>query len=160
MPGKAMSVRNAARTGSTYERGGTVTTPAPLPGLSFHHVGLACRALGPETAAHALLGFAPEGQVFEDPLQRVRGSFQVLGAFRVELLEPLGDDSPLEAWLSRGVRMYHVCYKTDDLEGTLELLAAAGHRTVSAPAPAVAFGGRPVAFVLLRTGGLIELLQR
>ena len=133
---------------------------APVAGLSFHHVGLACSDLRAETAAHALLGFTAEGEVFEDPHQRVRGSFQVLGPFRVELLEPLDDGSPVLDWLSRGVRMYHVCYETDDLSGALAQLRAAGHRTVSAPAPAVAFDGRPVAFVMLRTRNLVELLQR
>lgn len=136
------------------------TSPAPLPGLSFHHVGLACRDLRAEATAHAMLGFAPEGDVFEDPHQRVRGSFWVLGSFRVELLEPLDDASPVQDWLARGVRMYHVCYETDDLDRALAQLGDAGHRTVSAPAPAVAFGGRPVAFCMLRTRALVELLQR
>lgn len=134
--------------------------PSPLPGLSFQHVGLACRDLAVEVAAHRLLGYAQEGEVFEDAHQGVRGVFQVLGPFRVELLEPLHDGSPLVDWLTRGVRMYHVCYETDDLDGALAQLGAAGHRTVSAPAPAVAFAGRSVAFVMLRTRGLVELLQR
>jgi methylmalonyl-CoA/ethylmalonyl-CoA epimerase len=134
--------------------------PATLPGLSFHHVGLACQDLQAEAAAHALLGFAPEGEVFEDHHQRVRGWFHVLGAFRVELLQPLDDESPLVDWLRRGVKLYHVCYETDDLDAALQQLRDAGHRTVSPPAPAVAFGGRPVAFAMLRTRGLVELLQR
>ena len=138
--------------------------PAPeapaLPGLSFHHVGLACRDLAAEAAAHALLGFTPDGEVFEDAHQRIRGSFQVLGPFRVELLEPLDERSPLVDWLNRGVKLYHVCYETDDLDGALGRLRATGHRTVSPPAPAVAFGGQPVAFAMLRTRSLVELLQR
>ncbi|SDN57766.1 Glyoxalase/Bleomycin resistance protein/Dioxygenase superfamily protein [Klenkia soli] len=133
---------------------------APIAGLEFHHVGLACRDLAAETAAHALLGFRPEGEVFEDPHQRVRGSFQVLGSFRVELLAPLDEESPVQDWLRRGIRMYHVCYETDDLAGALDALGRGGHRAVSRPAPAVAFGGRPVAFVMLRTRSLVELLQR
>ena len=144
----------------TLGAAGAAAPASPLPGLSFHHVGLACSDLRVEAAAHALLGFVPEGGVFEDPHQRVRGSFHVLGSFRVELLEPLDDRSPLTDWLSRGVRMYHVCYETDDLDGAVRQLGAAGHRTVSPPAPAVAFRGRPVAFVMLRTRGLVELLQR
>jgi methylmalonyl-CoA/ethylmalonyl-CoA epimerase len=63
-------------------------------------------------------------------------------------------------WLRRGVKLYHVCYETDDLDDALATLREAGHRTVSAPAAAVAFDGRPVAFVMLRTRNLIELLQR
>lgn len=132
----------------------------PLPGLTFHHVGLACQDLAVETAAHAQLGFVAEGSVFEDPHQGVRGSFQVLGPFRVELLEPLDDRSPLTAWLQRGVKLYHVCYETDDLDAALTALTARGHRVVSPPAPAVAFAGRPVAFAMLRTRSLVELLQR
>lgn len=134
--------------------------PPLLAGLAFHHVGLATADLGRETDAHALLGFVPDGPVFEDPHQQIRGSFQVLGPFRVELLEPLGEQSPVGSWIGRGVKLYHVCYETDDLEEALSLLRAEGHRVVSAPAPAVAFAGRPVAFVMLRTGSLIELLQR
>jgi methylmalonyl-CoA/ethylmalonyl-CoA epimerase len=131
-----------------------------LDGLTFHHVGLACRDIAAETAAHALLGYVPDGPVFEDPHQRIRGSFQTLGPFRVELLEPLDEQSPLMSWLERGVRMYHVCYETDDLGSALARLRDEGHRMVSAPAPAVAFDGRPVAFVMLRTRALVELLQR
>lgn len=133
---------------------------AALPGLDFHHVGLACRDVVAEAAAHALLGYRPEGEVFEDPHQRIRGWFHTLGTFRVELLEPLDDQSPLTAWLDRGVKMYHVCYQTDDLDDALARLRAAGHRVVSAPAPAVAFGGRPVAFAMLRSRSLVEFLQR
>jgi methylmalonyl-CoA/ethylmalonyl-CoA epimerase len=131
-----------------------------VPGLTFHHVGLACHDLAGEAAAHALLGFTPDGEVFEDPHQRIRGWFHTLGPFRVELLQPLDDESPLMDWLRRGVKLYHVCYETDDLDDALATLREAGHRTVSAPAAAVAFDGRPVAFVMLRTRNLIELLQR
>jgi methylmalonyl-CoA/ethylmalonyl-CoA epimerase len=134
--------------------------PATLPGLSFHHVGLACTDLAAEAAAHALLGYEPEGDVFEDPHQRIRGWFHVLGPFRVELLAPLDERSPVHAWLDRGVRIYHVCYETDDLEAALASLRSAGHRVVSPPAPAVAFAGRPVAFSMLRNRSLVELLQR
>lgn len=150
----------ASSSDPTASRDAGARSAAPVPGLTFHHVGLACRDLAVEAAVHALLGFEQEGVEFEDPHQRVRGSFQVLGGFRVELLEPLDERSPLWDWLRRGVKLYHVCYETADLDDALARLDAAGHRTVAAPAPAVAFDGRPVAFVMLRTRGLVELLQR
>ncbi len=136
------------------------TGPSPLPGLTFHHVGLACRDLAVEVAAHAQLGYVAEGEVFEDPHQRVRGCFRTLGPFRVELLEPLDEGSPLMSWLERGVKLYHVCYETDDLDDALVRLRSAGHMVVAPPAPAVAFAGRRVSFAMLRSRSLVELLQR
>ena len=43
--------------------------------------------------------------ICEDPLQGIRGLFMTLGPMRVELLEPLDETSPLEAYLKRGVKI-------------------------------------------------------
>ena len=95
--------------------------------LRFHHVGLACQSLEPEKAAHALLGFVPEGAVFHDPLQRIRGLFMVHGGMRIELLEPAGPDSPLQPFLQRGMKMYHQAFETDSIEESIgDLTKATG----------------------------------
>jgi len=129
------------------------------PPLTFHHVGLACRALGPERDAHELLGYRVEGTRFVDPIQGVEGLFMTHGAMRLELLAPSGPESPLHDYLRRGVRLYHEAFETPNILGAIEALEAGGARLVSGPVPAIAFGGRSIAFVMLRSLSLIELIQ-
>ena len=128
-------------------------------GLSFHHVGLACKRIAVEAETHRLLGFSEEGPVFEDPIQRIRGQFMTHGAFRIELLEPLGSDSPLEGHLKRGVKMYHQAFSAPAIQTAIDQLVSAGAHLIVGPVPAVAFGGREVAFLILRTMMLVELIQ-
>jgi methylmalonyl-CoA/ethylmalonyl-CoA epimerase len=126
--------------------------------LQFHHIGLACRDMAKDRRDHELLGYRAEGDVFEDPLQRIRGVFMTLGSMRVELLEPLDEASPLVAYLKRGIKMYHQCFMCADIAQAIQTLEAHGARLVSPPQPAVAFENRPIAFLLLPSQMLIELI--
>jgi methylmalonyl-CoA/ethylmalonyl-CoA epimerase len=128
--------------------------------LEFHHIGIACRALDIERRDHELLGYRAEGELFEDPQQRIRGLFMRLGPMRVELLEPLGQGSPLDGYLKRGIKIYHQCFLCANISRSIEELMAKGARVVSAPQPAVAFENRPIAFLLLPSQMLIELVER
>lgn len=127
--------------------------------LRFHHVGLACRQIDREREAHVALGFQPEGEVFVDPRQKIRGQFLVQGGFRVELLEPAGNDSPLVPYLRRGEKMYHQAFETASLDQSIARLTAGGALLVVPPVPAVAFDGRAVAFLMLKTMLLVELIE-
>lgn len=127
--------------------------------LQFHHIGLACRDIEVERTAHRLLGYVDDGAVFVDPIQRIRGCFMVHGAMRVELLEPAAENSPLEAYLARGLKMYHQAFETPTIEASIDELRRAGAIVAVPPTPAVAFDGRPIAFLMLRTMMLVELIQ-
>lgn len=126
----------------------------------FHHVGLACKDLAVQRAAHLALGFAEEGPVFEDPVQRIRGQFLVHGPFRIELLEPLGAGSPLDGYLRRGILMYHQAFLVPDMKAAIAELERGGARLLVGPVPAVAFEQRPIAFLVQPTAMLVELIQR
>ena len=127
--------------------------------LRFHHVGLACKSIDVEQRAHRLLGYVDEGEVFVDPRQRIRGCFMVQGGMRIELLEPAGDASPVQSFLTRGMKMYHQAFETDAIDASIVELRRAGAVLAVPPVPAVAFGGRPIAFLMLRTTMLVELIQ-
>jgi methylmalonyl-CoA/ethylmalonyl-CoA epimerase len=128
--------------------------------LEFHHIGIACRTLDIERRDHELLGYRAEGELFEDPKQRIRGLFMTLGPMRVELLEPLAQGSPLDSYLKRGIKIYHQCFLCSDIAESIQDLEAAGARVVSPPQPAVAFDNRPIAFLLLPSQMLVELVER
>lgn len=131
----------------------------PVPGLVFHHVGVACRDLDREQAAYELLGYVPEGDDFVDPVQGVRGRFLVGGGPRVELLVNLAGSTTLDPWLRGPARTYQQAYESPTFDATVAALTATGARVVSPPVPAVAFGGRRICFVMLRTMTLVEIVE-
>lgn len=129
------------------------------PGWVFHHIGLATRNMARDRRDHELLGYQAEGSEFTDPTQRIRGLFMTLGSMRVELLEPLDETSPVQAYLKRGIKIYHQCFECGDIDQTIERLQQGGARVASPPQPAVAFHGRRIAFLMLPSQLLIELID-
>ena len=129
------------------------------PALAFHHLGLACRSISKEARHLASLGYAQVGETFEDPLQGVRGCFLEGPGPRLELLEPLAGSTTLDGFLARGVKMYHQAFETPCLDAALEWHLGRRARVVSPPKPAVAFGGRRVAFIALPTMLIVELIE-
>jgi len=128
--------------------------------FTFHHIGLACRSLLPEIKTHERLGYAREGATFHDPIQQINGVFMAHGPVRIELIEPAGEHSPVRNILEKGIKMYHQCFAVDDLEHTISALEADGARLITGPVPAVAFGGRKIAFLMLRTMLIVELVEK
>lgn len=132
----------------------------PAAGFTFHHAGVACTDIRAEATKLAALGYVAEGEAFEDPVQGVRGLFLAGQAPRLELLEPLGAANPgvLAPWLANGVKLYHLAYTVANLARSIETMRAARAKLVVAPVPAVAFGGREIAFLMLPNRLLIELI--
>jgi methylmalonyl-CoA/ethylmalonyl-CoA epimerase len=130
------------------------------PALEFHHIGIACRAIEPEMKAFAALGYTLEGEQFSDPLQKIHGCFMTGMGPRIELLAPMDESSPVTPWLKKGVKMYHYGYLVDSVESTMQEYVARRAMVVSPPKPSIAFGGRPIAFLMLPNLFLIELIER
>jgi methylmalonyl-CoA/ethylmalonyl-CoA epimerase len=133
--------------------------------LRFHHLGIAVRDLA--TAAETyrrLFGFRVLLGPVDDPIQCVTACFvgsEARGEVTYELVSPLAGSprSPIDRVLEKGNTSYHVCYETPDLEGTLAHFVGVGALQITGPQPAVAFGGRRIAWVLLPTRHLVELLE-
>lgn len=83
------------------------------------------------------------------------------GDTTIELLEPIGRDSPIRKFLEkRGEGIHHICFNVDDIELTLERLKKQGIRLINeAPRPGV--DGTKVAFLHPKAlnGVLIELVE-
>lgn len=129
--------------------------------MKVHHVGTVVASVAEATVHFTDLGFRTEGGIVEDPIQKVRIQFmRGEGAgLRIELLEPLGSDSPVSGALSRGGGVTHVCYEVDDMVAAVEARRAAGAVLVSGPVPAPAISGARVAFLVDRHQGLFELVE-
>lgn len=120
----------------------------------LHHVGLVVPSIS-AGADELLVSLSArwDCEIFHDPIQRVRVAFFSPADTRkpvFELVEPAGDVSPVTTFLQKRGGFHHVCYEIDDLDSGLHESRSAGLVVVAAPAPAVAFGGRRIAWVQFR----------
>ena len=129
--------------------------------MTIDHIGYAVKRLDRAKRAFEDLGYRFEREI-EDPDRNVLLQFGEKDGLRIELVAPLlkTAPSPVDAYLGKiGPTPYHICYRTDDLEGEIEALGRKGFRVTVAPAPAVAFRGRRVVFLMNLGLGLIELVE-
>jgi methylmalonyl-CoA/ethylmalonyl-CoA epimerase len=126
---------------------------------NFHHLGLACRTMADEYGQLAALGYSAESEPIADPIQKVRVQFFTGGGPRIELVEPMADDSPVHGWLKRGAKLYHMAYEVADLDAAMRRMEARQFTAIMEPVPAIAFGMRRIVFLLSPTRTLIELIE-
>jgi methylmalonyl-CoA/ethylmalonyl-CoA epimerase len=97
------------------------------------------------------------------PQHGVTVVFVELPNTRIELLEPLGDGSPVRGFLDRNPAggMHHVCYEVQDITAARDRLCAAGARVLGDGEPRIGAHDRPVLFLHPKDfcGTLIELEQ-
>ena len=128
-------------------------------GLVFHHIGVACPSIAEEENNFSLLGYTRDGDVFMDPIQKVRGLFMTLGPIRVELLEPISSDSPINSFIKREIKMCHQAFFCDDLDKAIQFFWEQGAYLIVKPVTNLAFDGRKVSFLKLKNKMLIELIE-
>lgn len=128
--------------------------------LVFHHIGIACRDIAKSQAFYMAMGYSAS-PVVDDPVQHVRVCFlDKDGAPRLELLQPLDDQSPVARTLATtGVTPYHICYEVQDVDEAITALREQRFLLVSGPVPACAIGDRRIAFMYHKNNGLIELVE-
>jgi methylmalonyl-CoA/ethylmalonyl-CoA epimerase len=131
---------------------------------TLHHIGFVVASIAPAMEGFLRsLNASWDQTVFEDPSQKVRVAFLTTraGEPQIELVEPLGERSPAQRFLrEKGGGLHHFCYETNNLEAELRGFRSRQAILVSHPVPAVAFGGRRIAWVLTRENLLVELLER
>ena len=131
---------------------------------SFHHVGFVVASIEKSAASFAQsLGAEWDGHIIHDPNQGVRVTFlrsRHAADPLFELVEPAGENAPVQAFVKRGGGLHHVCYEVENLEEALARIRAVGGLITRPPLPAVAFAGRRIAWVYTRNKLLIEYLER
>lgn len=85
------------------------------------------------------------------------------GNTKIELLEPLGENSPIAAFLEKSPAggMHHICYEVDDIIAARDRLQAQGARVLGDGQPKIGAHGKPVLFLHPKDflGTLVELEQ-
>ena len=85
------------------------------------------------------------------------------GNCKIELLEPLGEGSPISSFLEKNPSggMHHLCYEVDDILAARDRLMASGARVLGDGTPKIGAHGKPVLFLHPKdfAGTLVELEQ-
>jgi len=130
----------------------------------LNHIGIATPDV--EKAAKVwrdLYGATKVHEAFDMPEQGVRVKFVDLPNSQIELIEPLGENSPLDAFLAKSPAggQHHVCFEVKDILIALDDMQAKGARVLGTGEPRIGAHGVPVIFVHPKDSGgvLVELMQ-
>jgi methylmalonyl-CoA/ethylmalonyl-CoA epimerase len=117
----------------------------------FDHIGLAVKSI------RESVGEGPE--IFADEVQKVSVAFVVLNGVRIELIEPLGDKTPITSSLEGGHRLVHLCFRVPDIQAAIKKARENGFHCIARPVPAKAFNNKRIAWLFCKIYGLVELLE-
>ncbi|MEA2839753.1 MAG: methylmalonyl-CoA/ethylmalonyl-CoA epimerase [Methylobacteriaceae bacterium] len=129
----------------------------------LNHVAIAVTDLDRSTALYRDTLGARVSAPLPQPEHGVTVVFVELPNTKIELLEPLGDDSPIAKFLERNSDggMHHVCYEVEDIRAARDKLKASGARVLGGGEPKIGAHGKPVLFLHPKDfgGTLVELEQ-
>ena len=99
----------------------------------------------------------------DEPDHGVTVVFIELPNTKIELLFPLGENSPIQGFLDKNPSggIHHICYEVEDILAARDHLAASGARVLGNGEPKIGAHGKPVLFLHPKdfTGTLVELEQ-
>ncbi len=128
-----------------------------------NHIAIAVPDLTAATASYRDTLGAKVSQAQALPEHGVTVVFVELENTKVELLEPLGENSPIAAFLEKAPSggMHHICYEVADILAARDQLSASGARVLGSGEPKIGAHGKPVLFLHPKDfyGTLIELEQ-
>lgn len=127
----------------------------------LNHVAIAVRDIAKASKIYRdALGAQISAQVAQ-PDHGVTTVFITLPNTKIELLEPLGSDSPIAKFLDRNPNggIHHVCYEVPDIRTARDKLKAQGARVLGDGEPKIGAHGKPVLFLHPKDfcGTLVEL---
>ncbi len=129
----------------------------------LNHVAIAVPDLGAAVAVYRDTLGAQVSEAEALPEHGVTVVFVDLGNTRVELMAPLGEDSPIAKFIENNPTggMHHVCYEVDDIIAARDKLKDQGVRVLGDGEPKTGAHGKPVLFLHPKdfAGTLIELEQ-
>jgi methylmalonyl-CoA/ethylmalonyl-CoA epimerase len=129
----------------------------------LNHVAIAVRDIAAAAAIYRDTLGAEVSAIVPQPDHGVSTVFITLPNTKIELLEPLGENSPIQNFLDRnpGGGIHHICYEVEDILAARDRLTASGARVLGDGAPKIGAHGKPVLFLHPKDfcGTLVELEQ-
>ena len=129
----------------------------------LNHVAIAVPDLAAAIAQYRDTLGAEVGPPQDEPDHGVTVVFIALPNTKIELLYPLGQDSPITGFLEKNPAggIHHMCYEVPDIIAARDKLLNAGARVLGNDTPKIGAHGKPVLFLHPKdfNGCLIELEQ-
>ena len=129
----------------------------------LNHVAIAVPDLAKGAAVYRSMLGAKVSEPQSEPTHGVTVVFVELPNTKIELLEPLGEASPIRSFLDKNPSggIHHVCYEVDDILAARDHLKRQGARVLGDGNPKTGAHGKPVLFLHPKDfcGTLVELEQ-
>ena len=129
----------------------------------LNHIAIAVKDLTTSAALYRDTLGATVSAPQAEPAHGVTVVFIELPNTKVELLEPLGPNSPIAKFLEKNPDggMHHVCYEVENIHAARDLLRAKGARVLGDGEPKIGAHGKPVLFLHPKdfNGVLVEIEQ-
>jgi methylmalonyl-CoA/ethylmalonyl-CoA epimerase len=129
----------------------------------LNHVAIAVRDIAKAARLYRETLGADVSAAVAQPDHGVTTVFVTLPNTKIELLEPLGEGSPIANFLERHADggVHHLCYEVDDILAARDHLKAAGARVLGDGQPKTGAHGKPVLFLHPKDfcGTLVEIEQ-
>ena len=129
----------------------------------LNHVAIAVRDIAKASAVYREMLGADVSETVPQPDHGVNTVFITLPNTKIELISPLGADSPIAKFLDRNPDggIHHVCYEVDDIVAARDQLKARGARVLGSGEPRIGAHGKPVLFLHPKDfcGTLVEIEQ-
>jgi methylmalonyl-CoA/ethylmalonyl-CoA epimerase len=129
----------------------------------LNHVAIAVKNLDAAAATYRDVLGAKVSAPTPQPEHGVTVVFIELPNTKIELLQPLGENSPIAKFLEKNPDggMHHLCYEVEDIYAAREKLKAGGARVLGDGEPKIGAHGKPVLFLHPKdfNGALVEIEQ-
>ena len=129
----------------------------------LNHVAIAVPDLAAATALYRDTLGAKVSAPLDQPAHGVTVVFVTLDNTKIELLHPLGENSPIQGFLDRNAAggIHHICYEVEDILAARDKLKAEGARVLGDGEPKIGAHDKPVLFLHPKDflGTLVELEQ-
>jgi methylmalonyl-CoA/ethylmalonyl-CoA epimerase len=129
----------------------------------LNHVAIAVKDIAKAAGVYRDTLGAEISAAVAQPEHGVTTVFVLLPNTKIELLEPLGEGSPIAKFLERSPDggIHHLCYEVDDIRSARDRLVAQGIRVLGDGEPKIGAHGKPVLFLHPKDlcGTLIEIEQ-
>ena len=131
---------------------------------ALNHVGVATPSIADSIKLYRdVLGATKIGQPFDLPAQGVKVCFVDTPTAQIELIEPLGDDSPIHGFLAKNPKggQHHVCFEVEDILVVRDAMRAKGATLLGTGEPRIGAHGTPILFLHPKDMGgvLVELME-
>jgi methylmalonyl-CoA/ethylmalonyl-CoA epimerase len=131
--------------------------------VKLHHIGKVVKDLEEAVRYHKeTFGLEPLGEVEIDPIQKVAVVLLNTGygeEVPIELICPIGEDSPVNKFLKKGGGLHHLSFEVEDLRQAVEELEKKGAKTLGDIVPSKAHKN-PSVWLYTPARELVELIEK